>query len=230
MRPSPAIRRAASSSWTSKLLTPQDRILPPRRSCSKAAIVSSSGCAPAQCRRYESSRSVRSRASDRSQAAMVPFRRGMLGKDLRDQKDVVAPPVDRPGDDLLGVAVHLGGVDVRHPEIEAPAQRGDGGRAIAPVQVPGALADHRDIPCGRAEATPLHVCPPDGFSIAPGSAPRADSPRSWLSRPPVPAVARSPTSAALRRSGRSRGPAGARAAWECSGPRTALPSPGSRPR
>ena len=43
--------RASSRSGTSKLLTPQERIFPSPRSCSKAANVSSSGYWPRQCRR-----------------------------------------------------------------------------------------------------------------------------------------------------------------------------------
>ena len=49
--PGPASGQRSSRSSTSKLLTPQDRILPSRRSSSNAAIVSASGCEPRQCSR-----------------------------------------------------------------------------------------------------------------------------------------------------------------------------------
>src|SRR5207245_1007113 len=63
---------------------------------------------------------------------------------------------------LLGGAVHLRGVDVGHTELEAPAQSGDGGGAAAALDVPGPLADHRDLAVAGAEPTSLHRNQPSG--------------------------------------------------------------------
>jgi len=61
---------------------------------------------------------------------------------LSRQKDIVAPPGDRLGNHQFGIAVHLGGIDVGHSEIDATAQRGDRALAIPMVDIPGALPDH----------------------------------------------------------------------------------------
>src|ERR1700722_13524293 len=49
--------------------------------------------------------------------------RGVLGQHLRYQKDLVAAAGNRATNQFLGVArtVHLGGVDMRHAEVEAAA-------------------------------------------------------------------------------------------------------------
>jgi hypothetical protein len=68
---------------------------------------------------------------------------------LADQEDLVAAAGDGPGDQFLrlAVAVHLGRVDQVHAQIQAAAQRGDlrvpAARDLA--QVPGALAEHRNL-------------------------------------------------------------------------------------
>ena len=69
-RPAPSSAASSSMSSTSKLLTPQWRILPSRSSVLNASSVSSSGTRPRQCSRYRSSRSVFSRRRLASHAAM----------------------------------------------------------------------------------------------------------------------------------------------------------------
>jgi hypothetical protein len=68
--------------------------------------------------------------------------RGVARQHLRDQENVVAPPGKRFGDHQFGIAIHLGGVDMGHAEIDATAQGGDRGSAIPAVDIPGALPDH----------------------------------------------------------------------------------------
>src|SRR5215510_9684261 len=104
-----------------------------------------------------------------------PGTRGVLGKDLGDQKDLVAPPGDRLADDLFSVAVHLRGVYMVHAEIDAPAQRGDRQGAVAGIDVPGPLADHRDLVVGGTELTNFHVSlhESDSFPLRTGNLMRA---------------------------------------------------------
>src|SRR5260370_30693543 len=77
--------------------------------------------------------------------------RGVARQNFRDQKDVVAAPGDRFGDHQLGIAIHLGGVDAGHAEIDATAQRGDRASAISAVDIPGALPDHGHVGTVLAE-------------------------------------------------------------------------------
>ena len=71
----------------------------------------------------------------------------VVGIDLADQEDLVAPAGDRLADDLLGTAVgiHLGRVDQRQAEVEPAAQGRELGAAAGLVlaHAPGALAEHR---------------------------------------------------------------------------------------
>ena len=98
-------------------------------------------------------RSVLSRLRLRSQAAMVPARVEFSGLTLLTMKQLVAPPFDGLGDDLLGAAfaIELGGVDQRHAEIEPELKRRDlfveGAPAFA--HAPGALAELRHCFAGR---------------------------------------------------------------------------------
>src|SRR5262249_3038447 len=95
---------------------------------------------------------------------------------LRDDEHLVAPPRDRRADELLGVAVHLRRVDVRHAEVEASAQRLDGGLPAGRSDVPRALADHRDVAAARTERASLHgrVLTPTAWSAhAPARTPRS---------------------------------------------------------
>ena len=70
--------------------------------------------------------------------------RGVARQHLRNQENVIAPAGDGVGDDQLGIAIHLRGVDMGHAEIEATPQRGDCALAIAAVDIPGALPDDGD--------------------------------------------------------------------------------------
>src|SRR6202171_5419497 len=86
--------------------------------------------------------------------------RGIAGQDLRHQKDFVASSCNGVRDDRLRIAIHLGGVDMGHAEIDAAAQRGDRAFAIAAVDVPGALPDHTHWRTVLAELPELHLNPP----------------------------------------------------------------------
>jgi hypothetical protein len=70
----PASSTSSAMSDVSKLLTPQWRIFPARRSASKPSTVSSSGTEPRQCSRYRSMRSVCKRFRLASHAATTPRR------------------------------------------------------------------------------------------------------------------------------------------------------------
>src|SRR5258705_10442211 len=84
-------------SSVSKLLTPQLRIFPALASSSNAATVSSSGYEPRQCNREQSSRSVFSRANERSHAVMVPRREALLGRTSETSTEASGlPPIASP--------------------------------------------------------------------------------------------------------------------------------------
>ena len=76
----------------------------------------------------------------------------ILGQHLADDEAFVAPPGHRLGDHLLGaaIAVHLGGVDQRHAEIEPELQRRHLVLARPPAfaHMPGALAELRHFLAG----------------------------------------------------------------------------------
>ena len=139
----PAAGDAASSfmSSTSKLLTPQWRICPPRLSSSNAQTVSSSGTCRASatgtCRAGRCPGGAGSRRRPRASR-----RRSRGGHHLADQEHLVAAAGDRPPTSCSAgaAAVELGGVDQRHPEVEAGAQRVefDLRRMAALGQMPGA--------------------------------------------------------------------------------------------
>ncbi len=107
--------------------------------------------------------------------------RGVLGEDLRDQEDLVASPGDRLAHDLLGVAVHLRGVDVGQAQVEAPTQGVDRVGAIAAVDIPGPLADRRDLATGGAEVALFHDI---SSSFRPRSSGNLNSPKR-RSRPAI---------------------------------------------
>src|SRR4051812_2682208 len=117
---------------------------------------------------------------------------GVLGEDLRGQEDLVASPGDRLAHDLLGVAVHLRGVDVGQAQVEAPTQGVDRVGAIAAVDIPGPLADRRDLATGGAEVALFHDI---SSSLRPQSS-------GNLKMRSVGADPRSPTWAGRRRSDR----------------------------
>src|SRR5712692_8593895 len=91
--------------------------------------------------------------------------RSVLGKHLGDQKNFLASPGDRLGDHLLGIAVHLGCVDMGHAEVEPLSQRGDRGSAAAAADFPGPLTNHRDLARDWTKTTPLHTYPPDSTRL-----------------------------------------------------------------
>src|SRR5437763_11632857 len=66
---------------------------------------------------------------------------------------MVAPVADRLADQLLGraLAVHLGGIDERHPELDSALQRRDLLRAAAGAiaDIPGTEAKGRNFAAGR---------------------------------------------------------------------------------
>ena len=81
----------------------------------------------------------------------------MVRQHLRDEEHLVAPPLDRLGHDEFGLAIHLGGVDMAHPEIEAPPQGGDGVGPVCLVEVPRALSDDGDGASGLPEGCLPHA-------------------------------------------------------------------------
>jgi hypothetical protein len=84
----------------------------------------------------------------------------MMGKNLGDNEHFVASSSNSFGDDLLSGArsIHLGGVDMRHAEIEAPAQCGDRRAALGGFDMPGPLTDRGYLALGGTERMPLHTC------------------------------------------------------------------------
>ncbi len=82
---------------------------------------------------------------------MVPRREALLGSTLETRNTSSRPARDRLRDHALGVAIHLGGVDMGHADVEAAAQRRDGGLAVAVVEIPGALPDYGNFRAMRAE-------------------------------------------------------------------------------
>lgn len=72
---------------------------------------------------------------------------GIPGIDLADDENLVAPAPDRLADDLFcaTVAVHFGGVDQRHAEIDAGPQAFDLRFGMAGILAhrPGSLAERR---------------------------------------------------------------------------------------
>ena len=134
-------------SAVSKLETPQRRILPSARSRSNASTVSPSGNAAAPVQEIE----IEAIGAEPFETALAgrdrAFSAGVVRIHLADYKQAVAPAGDRSRHDFLraAVAVHLGGVDERHPEVEPERQRGRFGRRARLVLAhgPGAEAERR---------------------------------------------------------------------------------------
>src|SRR5205085_11381668 len=84
--------------------------------------------------------------------------RCVRGQHLRHEEDLVPPAPDGVADDLLDgpAAIHLGGVDVGHPEIKAPPKGGDRLLAVT-LHRPGALPDDGHHDPRRAEWSSLHL-------------------------------------------------------------------------
>ncbi len=93
---------------------------------------------------------------------LQPFQRTLAGGDRAAPRGVarqhlgyeiqfVAFAGDRIRDDELGVAIHLGSVDMGHAEVDAALERRDRLFAVAAVEIPGALPDHGDVGAVLAE-------------------------------------------------------------------------------
>ena len=87
-----------------------------------------------------------------------PIPRSVVRQDLGDEENLIAPPGDRRADQCFSVArtVHLGGVDMRHAEIETPTQSGYRHRGIRLLDIPGSLADDCDFALCRTERALFH--------------------------------------------------------------------------
>ncbi len=79
--------------------------------------------------------------SERSQAAMVPFRDALLGSTLETRNTSSRRRAMASAIALLGIAIHFGRVDMAHAGIEAGLQRPDRRSAVTWVDIPGALPD-----------------------------------------------------------------------------------------
>ncbi len=93
-------------------------------------------------------------AGERSLASdLRPPPRRILWQHLGDQEHLVSPSRDGVADQLLGGAgpVHFRGVDVVHSEIDAAAQGGARGGAVAFLDVPGPQANDADLALQGAE-------------------------------------------------------------------------------
>jgi hypothetical protein len=108
-----------------------------------------------------------------AEAAQAPFAGddgaapgGVLGEHLADQEDLVAPAGDGLADQLLdrARAVHLRGVEERHPGVEAGAEGAHCLVARIALHVPSPLPEDRDGLAGPAEGTVPHR----GGRVAPG--------------------------------------------------------------
>src|SRR5580698_9675978 len=82
----------------------------------------------------------------------------MLGKNLGNEEDFIAPPGDRLPYDRLRRAgpVHLRRVDVRHAKVKSQAQCVHSSPAILFIDVPGPLTDHGHFALRRAKRTIFH--------------------------------------------------------------------------
>ena len=92
-------------------------------------------------------------ATEPAQAALAGRRQtlaaGVVRVDLADQEDLFAASRDSRADHVFGAAlgVHLGGIDQRHPQFDAFAQRRDLALAFSGLlaDMPGTLADGGDL-------------------------------------------------------------------------------------
>ena len=148
--------RASRRSSTSKLLTPSERILPSRRALERAhRLASGHAAAPVQAGSSRDSRRPR-RFSDASQARIVPSYDAFDGSTLETMNSCSRgrPAIASPTSYFrAAVAVHLGGVDVDHAELDAAAQRAFRFVACGAAQrhVPRSLPDARDVGIGSAK-------------------------------------------------------------------------------
>src|SRR4029079_13008217 len=85
--------------------------------------------------------------------------RSIARQHFRDQKNLVALARDGVGDDQLGIAIHFGGVDVCHAELDAAAKRCNRALAVAAIEIPGALPDHGNVRAALAALFVIHDWP-----------------------------------------------------------------------
>ena len=140
---------SSAMSPTSKLLTPQWRILPSCRNCRNAATVSASGIGASPMQEIE----IDDRAAQPLQAAFAGGdrvgARCVARMHLADDEDVLAPVADRLGHHLLGaaLAIHFRRVDQSEAEVDGRPQGLD--LVAAPVRIlahpPGPDAEARDL-------------------------------------------------------------------------------------
>src|SRR5689334_6625639 len=83
--------------------------------------------------------------------------RRILRQHLRYQKHFVAPALNCLTDEFFGVAIHFSRVDVRHSEFDPQTQGSDSCRSIGVVDLPGTLADNRELLSSIAKAAKFHV-------------------------------------------------------------------------
>src|SRR4051794_21539538 len=77
---------------------------------------------------------------------------------LGEQVELVAPPLDRPADQLLAAEVALGGVDDVQPGVERLAEQAGDGLGLGPLEADlgAAEAEHADPHVRPAELPHLH--------------------------------------------------------------------------
>ena len=78
---------------------------------------------------------------------------------FRDKKKSVTFSGDRIRDHELRIAIHLGGVDMGHAEIDAAFECRDSTLAVAAIEIPGALPDHGYVGAVSAEFLCTQVSP-----------------------------------------------------------------------
>src|SRR3989442_5022159 len=80
------------------------------------------------------------------------FIRSVRWKDFADEKNLVPISTNDLRHDFFRTGIHLRGIDVRHPKLDDGMQRV---KAIV-SDLPGSLADDRDLYTGRTEVTREH--------------------------------------------------------------------------
>ena len=91
---------------------------------------------------------------------MVPRREALLGNTFETRKISSRRPAIASAITSLGIAIHFGGIDMGHAEIDAAAQGCDRAVAIAAVDIPGALPDHGHLRTAAAELPRPHFNSP----------------------------------------------------------------------
>jgi hypothetical protein len=87
--------------------------------------------------------------------------RSVLGKNLGNQKNLVATPSNRLANDLFGSAgtVHFCSVNMSHAKVEPAAQGSDRGyrATLVFLNIPSALTYDRDFSLRVTKPTPFHA-------------------------------------------------------------------------